>query len=80
MFDEASLNQSRLLSLVAFYITGALLLLLILYSIFILLNINAFTFKQLLVHVTVVSICIIFIFLVECYQFYYIITSFYETA
>lgn len=80
MFDEASLNQSRLLSLVTFYITGALLLLLILYSIFILLNINAFTFKQLLIHVAVISVCIIFIFLVECYQFYYIITSFYETS
>jgi hypothetical protein len=80
MFDEASLNQSRLVALVAFYLTGALLLLLILYSVYVLLNINAFTFKQLLVHFTVISVWIIFIFLVECYQFYYIVTSFYETT
>lgn len=80
MFDEASLNQSSLLSLVNFYLTGALLLLLVLYSIFILLNINAFTFKQLLVHLSIVSVFVIFIFLIECYQFYYIISSFYETT
>ena len=80
MFDEASLNQSSLLSAVSFYLTSVLLLLLALYSIFILLNINAFTFKQLLVHLSIVSVFIIFIFLIECYQFYYIISSFYETT
>ena len=80
MFDEGSLNQSKLIALVSFYLTGAFLLLLILYSVYVLLNINAFTFKQLLVHFTVISLCIIVIFLLECYQFYYIITSFYETT
>jgi|JI7StandDraft_1071085.scaffolds.fasta_scaffold02073_3 hypothetical protein len=79
-FDEANLNQPQLLSLTSFYFSNILLLLLIFYSIFIILNLSSYNFKQLLTHLTVVTLGIIFIFLLECYQFYYIITMFYESV
>lgn len=79
-FDEANLNQPQLLSLTSFYFSNILLLLLIFYSIFIILNLNSYNFKQLLTHLTVVTLGIIFIFLLECYQFYYIISMFYEST
>lgn len=80
MWDEANLNQHQLLSLTSFYMSSFILISLIMYSFFLLLNLNSYSFKQLLIHLTIITLGIIFIFLLECYQFYYIITLFYENV
>lgn len=78
MFDESNLNQNHLVSLPSFYVNSLLLIILIMYGYYILLNLPSFNFKQLLTHLTVITAGLVFIFLVECYQFYYILTLFFE--
>ena len=78
MFDESNLNQTFLLSPVSFYLSIIILLFLIIYSFFLVLNLPSFTYKQLLTHVLIITAGIIYIFLLECYQFYYVITMFFE--
>lgn len=78
MFDESNLNQTFLLSPKIFYTNLILLILLITYSYYILHNLVNYTYKQLLTHLTIVTLGIIYIFLLECYQFYYVLTFFFE--
>lgn len=78
MYDESNLNQNHLSSLPVTYSSFILLIFMIFYSYYILINLNSFTFKQKLTHLTIVTFGLLFIFLMESYQFYYIITLFYE--
>lgn len=80
MFDESNLNQNHLSSLPSVYLSFILLIFMIFYSYYILINLNSFTFKQKLTHLTLVTVGLLFIFLIESYQFYYIITLFYENV
>lgn len=80
MFDESNLNQTQLLSVNAFYMANITLIILIVYSTYVLINLNSYQFKQLLAHLTIITCGLIFMFLTECYQFYYIITMFYEST
>lgn len=80
MFDEANLNQKHLLSINAFYLSLILLIYLIVYSYYILQNLPNYNYKQLLTHLTIITVVIIYIFLIECYQFYYILTFFFENS
>lgn len=80
MFDESNLNQTHLLSVKAFYAGNLVLITLIVYSLYVLINLNNYQFKQLLTHLTIITCGLIFMFLTECYQFYYIITMFYEST
>lgn len=80
MYDESNLNQTFLLSLPIFYFTLVSLITLICYSLFVLYNLPNYTYRQVLVHLVIITLGIIYIFLLECYQFYYIITLFYENV
>ncbi len=79
-YDESNLNQDQLLSLLTSYYSSFLLIFIIFYSFYVLLNLVNFTFKQSMVHLTIISILFIYVFLLECYQFYYVITMFYENV
>lgn len=78
MFDEGSLNQTHLTNLIAVYFSFVLIVFMIFYSYYTLLNLNNFCFKQKLLHLTVSTVGLLFVFLLESYQFYYIITLFFE--
>jgi len=78
MFDESNLNQNHLVSLPSFYINSLILITLIIYGYYIMLNLPSFNYKQLITHLTIITLGILFIFLIECYQFYYILTLFFE--
>lgn len=77
-FDEASLNQTYLPSLVSGYFSLFFLLIISVYSYYIMLNLPNFVFKQIVFHLKVVSLFMIVVFLLECYQFYYVLTAFFE--
>lgn len=78
MYDESALNQTYLFSLINAYFSYILLVFLIFYLFFLLLNMPNFIFKQQLIHLTVISLLLIYIYLLENYQFYYVLTSFIE--
>lgn len=80
MFDESNLNQTFLLPITAFYLNLILLIILIIYSYYVLHNLVNYSYKQLLIHLTVITLTIIYIFLAECYQFYYVLTFFFENT
>ncbi len=77
-YDESNLNQNLLVSLPSFYIANILLVFLIMYSIFLLMTLPTLTYQQQLLHLKIITILIVYIFLIECYQFYYVITLFSE--
>ena len=76
--DEANLNQSFVTNLSSFYFSTVLLLFLIFYSVYLLLNLPNFNFKQQISHLTVITIFFLYGFLLETYQFYYVIAGFFE--
>lgn len=76
--DDINLSQNFITNLKTFYISSLLLLFLIFYCLFVLLNISSFNFKQAFSHLVVVTIFFIYGFLLESYQFYYVLTSFFE--
>jgi hypothetical protein len=78
MYDESSLNQTYLTNLPSTYFSFILVIFMIFYSYYLLLNIVNLNFKQKLTHLTIITIFLFFIFLLESYQFYYIITVFFE--
>lgn len=77
-FDESNLNQNLLTSLTSFYISNILLVFLIMYSFFLLMTLPTLTYQQQILHLKIVTILMVYIFLLECYQFYYVITLFSE--
>lgn len=78
MYDESNFNQTFLPNLTVFYFSIILLLFIIFYSYYLLLNISNFSFKQQLTHLVINSVLMIYIFLLESYQFYYLINTFFE--
>lgn len=78
MYDEANLNQLLTFSLTTTFYSYTLLVFLIFYSFYILLNLVNFNTRQLTVHLGLTTVVLLYIYLLESYQFYYVITSFYE--
>ena len=78
MYDESNFNQTFLPNLTTFYFSIILLIFVIFYSYYLLLNISNFSFKQQLTHLLINSVLMIYIFLLESYQFYYLINTFFE--
>lgn len=76
--DEANLNQNFLTSLNNFFFSSFLLLFIIFYLLYLLLNISNFNFKQEITHLTIITIFFLYGFLIETYQFYYVINGFFE--
>lgn len=76
--DEANLNQTFVTNLSSFYFSALLLLFLIFYSLFLLLNLPNFSFKQQVLHLTLITVFFLYGFLLETYQFYYVIAGFFE--
>lgn len=76
--DDINLSQNFVTNLKSFYISSLLLLFLIFYCLFVLLNISNFNFKQGFTHLVIITIFFIYGFLLESYQFYYVLTSFFE--
>jgi hypothetical protein len=73
-YDESSSNLNFLTSLNSFYYSYLLLLLVIILLYFLLLNIMCLTFMQYLWVLIICFILNIYIFLLETYQFYYLLT------
>lgn len=78
MYDEASLNQTHLFSLTTGYFSYVLLVALIWYSYYALLSLVNSSPRQQTFHLLLITLGLIYIYLLENYQFYYVITSFYE--
>lgn len=77
-FDESNLNQTHLTSLVNGYFSFFFLIIVIFYSFYLMLNTPNFVYKQAVLHLKLISVFLIIIFLLECYQFYYVVTLFFE--
>lgn len=77
-YDSSSLNHDYLSSLPNMFWTSIVLIILIWYSYFILLQLAQYTVKQHILNLTVITLGLIYIFLLESYQFYYVISLFYE--
>lgn len=77
-YDTSSLNQDYLLSLTNTYFNYLLLLVLIWYTYYVVLKLPQLIFKQYLIHLTIITLLFIYIFLLESYQLYYVLTLFYE--
>lgn len=78
MYDEANLNQLLTFSLTTTFYSYTLLVFLIFYSFYILLNLVNFNTRQLTAHLGLATVVLLYVYLLESYQFYYVITSFYE--
>ena len=78
MYDFSSLNQSYLPNLWIMYCNTFILLIAIVYLYFWILNISGFTFQQNVFHVFFITLIFIYLFFIESYQFYYVITVFFE--
>lgn len=76
--DEASLTQNFLTNLSSFYFSSCLSIFLIFYALYVMLNFSNFTFRQGFFHLTLITVFFIYGFLLESYQFYYVITGFFE--
>jgi hypothetical protein len=75
-YDESSINKLFLLSLINVYISCILILLLIFLLYFLLININNLSFFQELLLIFLSILVFVYVYLVETYQFYFIITLF----
>lgn len=80
MYDESNLNQIFLPNLVTFYFTILIIVIIIFYSYYLMLNIPTMSSKQQILHLVVNSVFMIYIFLLESYQFYYLINTFFEIS
>lgn len=77
-YDYSSLNQSYLPNLHTIYLTTFLLVVTTLYYYFWTLNITNFTNQQNIAHVLVLTVVLVYFYVIESYQFYYILTIFFE--
>jgi hypothetical protein len=75
-YDENIINKIFLSSLQNVYFSYILLILMIFFFFFIILNINSFGFGQILLLLFVCFFILIYFFLIETYQFYYLVTFF----
>lgn len=79
MYDESNLNQTHLFSLVNAYMSYILLVFILFYSWYLILNINNFNSRQQILHLTLLTLSLVYIYLIESYQFYYVLTTFIES-
>lgn len=77
-YDQSSLNNDFLLSLPNTYWSYSILIILIWYLYIIILCLPQFTIRQTILHLTIITLGLLYIFLLESYQFYYILTIFFE--
>lgn len=77
-FDEVNLSQTFLTNLPSLYFSYLLFIFLIFYSLYLIMNLPSFSFKQNLAHLTIITVFYIYGFLLETYQFYYILNGFFE--
>lgn len=80
MYDTSSLNNDFLFNLITYYINIIFLVLSILFLYYLLLNLNSTVYTQQLIMLIPVSIIIFYIFFIESYQFYYVLTLFKEVT
>lgn len=80
MYDFSSLNQTYLVNLYGFYNSNITLIIFILISTVLMLFTVNFISTQGLIFILVLTIIFFYIFLLESYQFYYILTLFYEVS
>lgn len=78
MYDYSSLNQSYLPNLLTTYCNSFLLIIIIIYLYFWLLSLSAFTNQQNIIHCFLITCIFMYIYVVESYQFYYVLTFFFE--
>lgn len=78
MYDESSLNQQYLTNLIASYQSYLMLLFIFFYTLYLLLSLPTFKSRQQIIHLGLMTLAYTYIFLVENYQVYYLLTSFYE--
>lgn len=78
MYDESNLNQNFLLSLVASYQSYLVLLFILFYTFYLLLALPTFKSTQQIFHLGLMTLVYTYIYLLENYQVYYLLTSFYE--
>lgn len=78
MYDESNLNQQFLPSLLVSYQAYLILLFIFFYTIYLLLALPTFKSTQQILHLGVMTLLYTYIYLLENYQVYYILTSFYE--
>ena len=78
MYDTVSLQQDYLINIISFYFNLLLLIFIIIYLYYLMLNIQNFINTQNLQHLLIVTLLIIYIYIIESYQFFYTITIFFE--
>lgn len=78
MYDESSLNQQFLPSLTASYQSYLVLLFIFFYTLYLLLALPTFKSTQQILHLGLMTLLYTYIYLLENYQVYYILTAFYE--
>lgn len=77
-YDTAALQQDYLVNIVVFYFNLFILIFIIIYFYFLILNATQFINSQNLQHILFITILLIYIYIIESYQFYYTITVFFE--
>lgn len=78
MYDESNLNQQFLPALTASYQSYLMLLFIFFYTLYLLLALPTLKSTQQIFHLGLMTLCYTYIYLLENYQVYYILTSFYE--
>jgi len=78
MYDESNLNQQFLPALTASYQSYLILLFIFFYTLYLLLALPTFKSTQQILHLGIMTLLYTYIYLLENYQVYYILTSFYE--
>lgn len=78
MYDYSSLNQTYLPNLWVVYCNTFLLVIIIVYLYFWLLSLSGYTSQQNIFHSFLISTVFLYLFFIETYQFYYVLTIFYE--
>lgn len=78
MYDYSSLNQSYLPNIYLVYCSTFLLVITIYYYYYWTLNLPNFSQQQNLISATFITVVLLYFYLVESYQFYYVLTLFFE--
>lgn len=77
-YDYASYNNDFLFSLPAYYFNALFLIIIIFLLYYLLLNLLGFSYSVVLFWTSTISIIVFYIFFIETYQFYYVLTAFKE--
>lgn len=78
MYDESNMNQNFLPSLVASYQSYLVLLFILFYTFYLMLSLPTFKSTQQIFHLGLMTLAYTYIYLLENYQVYYLLTSFFE--